>query len=487
MKKLFLGIVLIAGGISKPLHATTLWIHNQSDRYIAWDISWTGACHGPDWNTDFAKIAPGSKTDSHETWCSLSRTKFRIFKPDGKTVDWETGTYTNGGNATFVFYKDSDGKYKISESNAFTDIAGFVKDVGSKLEDIGGTVGTVFKSVGEDVRDRARVLGGAFKNFFENPFSGSIVDLGKAFGEQTAGFITSNLAKGFGMVVPTFAAGVMKGIDLVSPGIQTIKGKVFDPVVYGTRLNIAFATVQSTLHQVVGKTAEGLGKIPYVNAAAQFIANDVLGPIMDFVSDKVIGNIAKGLKSIQELAKQIKQGAIQLHGVTDLLNKNNIQSLQTELLTAVTAKRAEIVKAITDLQAQRLTITAARSQLAGYKQYAEKLKLTLVRDLDDALVAIDELLVALAVGDDAVLPTVLQVVDAITKDINEALAGLTVQVNALKDMFNKKDFCLKDALPSQCEYWERLWLFADGLEQIADKVTALARTVSSLNPLKLVL
>ncbi len=473
---IFCGI-LIAGIIQTPLQATTLWIHNQSDRYIAWDISWVGACHGPDWNTAFATLAPNTTKDSHETWCSLSKTKFRIYKPDGKTVDWQTGTYTNAGNATFIFYKDANDNYKIHESNGFTAISGFFKSIGS-------SVSNAFTSLPGEIKDAAKKFGGAVKSGVIDPFKDNVIDPTVAFGKDTAAVISANLAKGFGVVVPTFAAGVMKGINLatdkvIKPVRNFAKDKVFDPVYYGTKLNVAFATVVDGI--------EKAGKAVYLDKAAKFVSDHALSPVIDFIDDKLIGNIAKALHAMQAIAKQIKTGAVQVENITNTLNQYNTQTLQNELLKNIAEKRLEIVNAIQNLQAQRKAVADGRAQLAGFKTTAKKLKLTLVDSMDEALVAIDELLVALAVGNNAVLPTLLQVVDEATAIVKKALVDLAFQTNSLKDALNRKDFCLEGATPSQCPYYRRLWLLGDGVEQLADKVIALANTVSSLNPLKLAL
>lgn len=116
----------------ETLHATTLWLHNKSDTPIAWDVSWTGACHGPTWPV----IQPNTSIDTQETWCSLSHTKFRFLKKDG-TIIRQTGTYTEPGNATFIAYKDTDGSYKIKAKSAIHDIADFIEDLPGKVIDWG--------------------------------------------------------------------------------------------------------------------------------------------------------------------------------------------------------------------------------------------------------------------------------------------------------------------------------------------------------------
>lgn len=117
----------------ETLHATTLWLHNKSDTPVAWDISWTGACHGPTWDV----IQPNTSRDSHEDWCSLSKTTFRFLNKDG-TIIRQTERYSEPGNATFLAYKDAtDGQYKIYVKSAWHDITDFVSDLPGKIKDLG--------------------------------------------------------------------------------------------------------------------------------------------------------------------------------------------------------------------------------------------------------------------------------------------------------------------------------------------------------------
>jgi hypothetical protein len=373
------------------------------------------------------------------------------------------------------------------------------EDLGSSIkggfEDLASKTGQAFASLPGDIQNAAKSFGNAVKNDVIDPFKDNVIDPTIAFGKDAAATVQANLAKGFGIVVPTFAAGVIKGINfatdkVINPVRNVVKDKILDPVVYGTRLNIAFAVVMSGV--------EKAGKAVYLDKVANFVSDHVLSPIIDFIDDKIIGNIAKGLHAMQDIAKQIKAGAVQVENVSKVLNQYNTKTLQDELLKTIAEKRLEIVNAIQNLQAQRKTVADARAQLAGFKATAQKLRLTLVDSMDEALVAIDELLVALA-GDVAVplamlpedkrpiLPTLLEVVDDATAIIKKALVDLAFQVNFLKDALNRTDFCLEGATPGQCPYYRRLWLLGDGIEQLADKVIALANTVSSLNPLRLVL
>lgn len=374
-------------------------------------------------------------------------------------------------------------------SSDWEDLGG---DIKGGLEDIGGKIGSAFKSLPGELQDAAKQFGNAVKSGVIDPFKDNVIDPAIAFGKEAAQVIQANLAKGFGIVVPTFAAGVMKGINLATDNVinpvrnfanknvfDPLKDKVFDPIYYGTGLNIAFAAV---IHGI-----EKIGKAVYLDRAAKFVSDHVLSPIIDFIDDKIIGNIAKGLHAMQDIAKQIKAGAVQVENITNTLNQYNTQTLQNELLKTIAEKRLEIVKAIKNLQDQRKAVADGRAQLAGFKATAQKLRLTLVGSMDEALVAIDELLVALAVGNDAVLPTLLQVVDEATEIIKKALVDLAFQVNFIKDALNRKDFCLEGATPGECPYYRRLWLLGDGVEQLADKVIALSNTVASLNPLRLAL